>query len=253
MYTVKMFSPYIIVRILFGLSLCVSNVYNSIVQYNTGTFISSEEVVNIGMVHVNMVIRIPPLPSYNNVQYLRPCDTVHEFTSDFLRTNITTSTALIEKFAHICKDFARLKRLNLGITNYYIHKIDAAETSINILNNRPKRSIFSMIKHGLNFGDYDTQQQIIKNLGTLEDTQFNFDGQLDNLQYRITHESRRINILETAAQNTYSTLEKMDKYLSELVDNTNGKEILEKYNHVMLQEALNSGIITNQYLNITYK
>ena len=42
----------------------------------------------------------------------------------------------------------------------------------------------------------------------------------------------------------------MDKYLSELVDNTNGKEILEKYNHVMLQEALNSGIITNQYLNI---
>ena len=80
-----------------------------------------------------------------------------------------------------------------------------------------------MIKHGLNFGDYDTQQQIIKNLGTLEDTEFNLDGQLDNLQYRITHESKRINILETAAQNTYSTLEKMDKYLSELVDNTNGK------------------------------
>ena len=245
-----MFSPYIIVRILFGLSLCVNNVHNSIVQYNTGTIITREEVVNIGMVHVNMVIRIPQLPSYNNVQYLRPCDTVHEFTSDLLRTNITASTALIEKFTHICKDFERLKRLNLGIKNYYIHKIDAAETSINILNNRPKRSIFSMIKHGLNFGDYDTQQKIIKNLGTLEDIQFNLDGQLDHLQYRITHVSRRINILETAAQNTYSTLEKIDKYLSELVDNTNGKEILEKYNHVMLQEALNSGIITNQYLNI---
>ena len=63
-----------------------------------------------------------------------------------------------------------------------------------------------MIKHGLNFGDYDTQQQIIKNIGTLEDTQFNLDGQLYNLQYRITHESRRMNILETAVQNTYSTL-----------------------------------------------
>ena len=117
MYTVKMFSPYIIVRILFGLSLGVNNVHNSIVQYNTGTIISSEEVVNIGMVHVNMVIRIPPLPSYNNVQYLRPCDTVDEFTSDLLRTNITTSTVLIEKFTYICKDFARLKRLNFGIKN----------------------------------------------------------------------------------------------------------------------------------------
>ena len=98
MYTVKMFSPYIIVRILFGLSLCVNNVHNSrpIVQYNTGTIISSEEVVSIGMVHVNMLIRIPPLPSCNNVQYPRPCDTVHEFTSDLLRTNITASTASIE-------------------------------------------------------------------------------------------------------------------------------------------------------------
>ena len=154
--------------------MCVNNVHNSIVQYNTGTIISSEEVVNIGMVHVNMVIRIPPLSSYNNVQYLHPCDTVHEFTSDLLRTNITANTPIIEKFTHICKDCARLKRLNLGIRNYYIHKIDAAEISINVLDNRPKCSIFSMIKPGLNFfGDYNTQQQIIKDLGTLEDTQFN--------------------------------------------------------------------------------
>ena len=142
MYTVKMFSPYIIVRILFRLSLCVNNVYNSIVQYNTGTIISSEEVVNICMVHVNMVIRIPPLPSYNNVQYLRPCDTIHAFISDLLRTNITASTTLIEKFTHNCNDFERLKRLNLDIKNYYIHKIDTAETSINVLNNRPKRLSF---------------------------------------------------------------------------------------------------------------
>ena len=80
-----------------------------------------------------MVIRIPPLSSYNNVQYLPPCDTVHQSTSDLLRTNSTASTVLIEKFTHICKDFARLKRFNLGLKNYYIQKIDAGKNLLNVL------------------------------------------------------------------------------------------------------------------------
>lgn len=225
--------------------------YSGTVQYNTGTIITTEEVVNIGMVKLNMIIHIPQIQTLDDIVYIRPCDMIHQFSADLQKANVASSTGLINQFTHMCKDYARLKRLNLGVKNYYLGQINKAELSMSAMTEtKKKRSILSFIRHGLNIGDYHTQLEIRKKLGALQEDQFNTKGNLDKLQYRITHHSDRLRNLEQATVHANDMIDHIDRYLTQVSDNINGKDIINRYNHVMVQDVLNSGIITNQYLNI---
>lgn len=232
------------------LCLILSNnsVQASVVQYETGTVVTKDGTINVGMVKMNIIIKIPPIRDISDVGYLRPCGLIHQFSTDLVYANLSISTAIVEQFSMMCKDFARLKKMNLAIRNYYSQQIEKAKKSMSLL--RTSRSIFSFFRHQLNIGDYSTQLTMKRKLGALEDSQFSTYGELRELEYKITLHSERILHLENAVGHLRDIADNMSNYLEAVSNNINGKEILARYRHVMLHESLNSGIIGNQYMNI---
>ena len=85
------------------------------------------------------------------------------------------------------------------------------------------------LEPGLNIGDYHTQLEIHKRLGALQEDQVNTKGNLDKLQYRITHHSDRLRNLEQATVHVNDMIDHIDRYLTQVSDNINGKDIILRY------------------------
>ena len=224
---------------------------SSYIQYSSGTVIKEEHVINTGRVKVSMLVKIPAIPAIYTPTYPKPCNLVQQFSMDLLIANITERATFVNEFIQMCKNYGRLKRLNLEIRKYYNAKISRAKDSIVLLTrNRQKRSVFSFIRHALNIGDYTTQQKMRAQIATLENDQFTLSGAMQDMQFQIIHQSRRLSLLDNAINQIHTMVDSIQLYLNENVDRNNAKEIMDKYKQVFLHETIHSGMITNQFLSM---
>ena len=204
---------------------------------------------NVGHVKTNMIIKIPKIWTIDEPVYLKPCVLVHQFVHHLGYANVTDSDRLLTHFNNVCADYARIRHLNEGVRRYYRERIITAEDSIKVLF-RTTRSVGSFIRHSLGVADHDQQLKLKKKITNLQNEDFHIRGLIDDLDFRILFNSERLVRLERAATNAASMIENSARYFDRVTEQFNGQEILLQYKHVMLQDALNSGLLTNQFLEL---
>ena len=222
------------------------------VQYSSGTIIQHIGTANVGHVKFNMLIKIPKIWTIPEPEYVRPCVMVHQFLTHLTYSNVSNSDRLLIHFQNVCADYARIKRLNEGVRGYYRERIATAEDTIKVLF-RQKRSLGSFLRHSLGIADRDVQLQLKRKITNLQDEDFHIKGLIEDLDFRVLFNSERLVRLERAASNAASMIENFARYFDHVTNQFNGREILQQYKHVMLQDALNSGLITNQFLELVTK
>ena len=222
-----------------------------IIQFDSGTIIEQQGVIHAGHINSAIIVRIPQLGDFPEYSYTRPCSYWHQFSTDllYLHQNSSTGNDSSNRFSAMCRKFAQLKRINLSIRRHFIDHIGTAKENIRHLL-RSRRSIFSAVRHFLNIGDYDAQTKMKSMIDNLNEEQFNTRGQLNNMKFFIEHQSSRIINLEKNSIQAINSINTMSKYINHATENENTEIILRQYHSVMLHEALNSGFLVNQLLDL---
>ena len=84
---------------------------STLMQYNSGTIVIQENVINTCSNTMNLIIHIPQLNNQTDYSYFRPCQYVNYIQVDLFNAGIASHVStILTQFTKVCKVFTKLKK-----------------------------------------------------------------------------------------------------------------------------------------------